>query len=264
MAVQTAKGWVFVAGSALLIFGLMSRRERELRRKHDQLERALQQVSILHRVVRHNLRNTCNVIRGHAESLTDDADRVAAIKRQTDDLLDIGEKSRHLRDIALRETPRRKSVDLSDLVRRRVETVRAAHPDATVETDLPDEARVEVVSRFGVAVAELLENAIEHTDRVSPTVWVTVETDADGTVTVDVADDGPGLPEMERELLEASVERPLFHSQGLGLWLARIMVTESGGSLRVMDNEPRGTVVRMTLDDETPTEVERAGSSVVA
>jgi sensor histidine kinase regulating citrate/malate metabolism len=46
-----------------------------------------------------------------------------------------------------------------------------------------------------------------------------------------VADDGPGLPEMEREVLGADTETPLRHGQGIGLCLVNAVVTEAGRTL---------------------------------
>jgi two-component system OmpR family sensor kinase len=252
--VQTTKGWAFVAGSALLLYALMSQRERRLQRTNERLEGALQQVTILHRVVRHNLRNVCNVILGNVELLEEefpDSDRAECIRTQTEALVEMSETTHHLRTFVLEEEPTTARVDAVEMVTAQVERARREHPDAQFNLDLPETAAVTVVSQFELAVAELLENAVEHNDAAEPTVWVAVKSNVDGTTTIDVADDGPGLPEMEEELLERGIEKPLFHSEGLGLWLVRILVTESGGSLRVVDNEPEGTVVRVTLGGES-------------
>jgi signal transduction histidine kinase len=104
------------------------------------------------------------------------------------------------------------------------------------------------------AIEELVENAIRHAD-VTPNVEVSTTTSADGdSVALRVADNGPGIPDVERRGLTQDLERPLEHTSGLGLWMVRWSVTTAGGSIDIYDNEPRGTVVviRLPRAAETP------------
>ncbi|MFC6771517.1 sensor histidine kinase, partial [Halorubrum pallidum] len=97
------------------------------------------------------------------------------------------------------------------------------------------------------AVDELFRNAVVHHDRDAPTVEATVQTTEDA-VEIVVTDDGPGLSEMNREVLETGeAVDALYHGSGLGLWLVYWVVQQSGGSARVEDADPRGTVVIVTL-----------------
>jgi sensor histidine kinase regulating citrate/malate metabolism len=66
-------------------------------------------------------------------------------------------------------------------------------------------------------------------------------------IEIRVADEGPGMDGIERRALEAGTESPLEHSQVLGLWLVNWAVHSSGGDLRIDDNEPRGTVVTISV-----------------
>ena len=69
-------------------------------------------------------------------------------------------------------------------------------------------------------------------------------------------DDGPGLPEMEADVLATGEETPLNHGQGLGLWMVRMIVTQAGGDVSV-DSAADGTTVCLRLptdrSDETST-----------
>jgi len=251
---QTVKGWLFVAGSALLIYGLVSVREAELERTADQLQQALQQTSILHRILRHNLRNVCDIIRGNLEYVATDGggERVQTIEASIDRLVEMSRKATALRNFTLDDSRTPYPHDVVTVAEDAVQSARASHPEAEFHTDLPDSAWVQTYEQIDTAVEELLDNAVRHDKDGDTTVHVGVTYTSDGRVRLEVSDDGPGIPEMERELLTAGIEKPMHHSQGIGLWLVRTVVTESGGDLTIVDNEPRGSVVVVTLPAADP------------
>jgi signal transduction histidine kinase len=96
------------------------------------------------------------------------------------------------------------------------------------------------------AIRNVLENAVVHNDGPEPTVEATVEADGDGYRIV-VADNGPGIPAVERTVFTEARETALEHASGLGLWLVHWIVTESGGDLTIDTREPTGTLVTMRL-----------------
>ncbi|QSG13962.1 sensor histidine kinase [Halapricum desulfuricans] len=207
-----------------------------------------QQLAILERILRHNLRNALTVIQGQAELLrwerADAKDAVETILDRTDSLLQQAEKERSLTEL-LRgptETTRR---DITILVETARADVLETHADAAVSVEIPEAAHAAVIPGFERAIAELLDNAIRHGD--DPTVSVTVREDQ-SAIEIDIADTGPGLPEIERELLcGVADETPLFHGTGVGLFLVRQLVVRSNGTISVADNEPEGTVVTIRL-----------------
>ncbi|MDS0474724.1 HAMP domain-containing sensor histidine kinase [Natrinema sp. 1APR25-10V2] len=253
VSVEMIKGWLFVAGSLVVLYGLVSYSQRDLERTNERLDRALQQTSILQRIIWHNLRNTCNIIRGNAELLADDeatgdqTDRVETITDQTERLVELSEKTHLLRDVVLDDSHVSQQLDLSKLLELRVEAVRRRYPSATGRTDSPDGIVHETDPRLETAIDELLENAIEHDDTAAPVVEVAIETDPDGPVVIELSDTGPGLPDIERTVFEEGIETPLSHSEGVGLWIAQMIVTQLEGSITIEDNEPRGTTVRMSI-----------------
>jgi signal transduction histidine kinase len=78
-------------------------------------------------------------------------------------------------------------------------------------------------------------------------------------VTIEIADDGPGLPPKARE----NLFRPFFGSgrpggSGLGLAIARELVRAHGGELILVSSTGAGTVFRLTLPLPTIRETRRA------
>lgn len=250
--IQTAKGWVYVAISTLVIYGLVRYSQRDLVDTNERLDRALNQTSILHRILRHNLRNSCTVIKGNANLLAEHHSEcpnepLETIKCQNDRLLELSRKSRTLRDIVLGTADHTTPLDLVDRIETQVQKLRGDYPEVDIEVDLPESIQIEMDSRIEDVIYELLANGVEHNDDPQPSIRVRARSAVDGSVTVEIADDGPGMPEMEREVLEAGYEQPMFHSQGLGLWIAKTLLSSMGGDVHIVDNEPRGTVVGLSI-----------------
>ncbi|WP_222919886.1 PAS domain S-box protein [Natrinema sp. SYSU A 869] len=211
-------------------------------------------LEILNRVLRHDLRNGMNIINGCAEMLADavdDADReyVETIRNRTSELTGLAEKTRAVERILDRETVAAGPVDLSEAVEGAVDRLESAHSDVEVTCSLPDRTFARADEYLRTAIFQVLENAVEHNDRSRPTVDVTLRDRPDDEVlTLSIADDGPGIPAEERELLEGDREiTQLRHASGLGLWLVNWVVTQAGGQLSFEDNEPRGTVVTLAV-----------------
>jgi signal transduction histidine kinase len=93
----------------------------------------------------------------------------------------------------------------------------------------------------GIAVRNLIDNALEHQPAQAGPVWVRLGSDAHG-LRVEVADRGPGIPEAER----ARVFRR-FHgrhgdlARGLGLAIVRAVAEAHGGAVSLEDHPGGGS-----------------------
>jgi PAS domain S-box-containing protein len=205
-------------------------------------------LAVLNRVLRHNLRNEMTVVGGFADVLADETSgETAAMAQRIADTADrvtaLGEKAQRLETV-VRESERAASVDAAEAVQHAGERLRNAHPEATVTVDVADGAAVVTTPRLETAVWELCENAVRHAGP-APSVKLSVTELEGGTVRIAVSDDGPGLPETEREVLRSGRETPLTHGDGLGLWLVNWVVTGAGGRLSVAVDD--GTTVTLDL-----------------
>ena len=223
-----------------------------------------QQLMVLNRVLRHNLRNNINVVTANTELLSDTVrdiasalesgdsspeqmlDRLETIEASAWELRTLADKARQLSD-TIEQTDATELVAVSQLVSDLVETYRTEHPDATITSETED---VEILGNhvaLELAVGELLTNAIVHSDCPDPTVSVSVTQPSSARVQIRVADDGPGIPEMERQALERGAETALEHGSGLGLWTVNWLTTRLGGSIAIADRDPTGTTVTLEL-----------------
>lgn len=219
-------------------------------------EERAQQIRVVDRVLRHNLRNDLTVIGLEAERIGSGSSgtiKQAAEKilEKSDGLLTTSDKSRKITEV-LSDEPDLKTIDVSELLRQTIDSVGDSHPDATISLDTTGTQSARVTTYFQNALTELIENAIVHNDSESPIVTISVESDEE-TVVVKISDPGPGIPEMDRDVLETGRKtEDLYHGSGLGLWMVYWVVQRSGGSISVHTTDDRGTVVsvRVPLVDE--------------
>jgi signal transduction histidine kinase len=220
---------------AVLLRDVTDRRTRE------------QQLSVLNRVLRHNLRNDLDVVLAHADEIEDDDTRVA-IRETATDLLALGRKAREAQSVVTACAKSTSAVDLADLARSVAVEYDREHEDAAVGVVSPGLEQLTVSTHPDVlrrALDELVENAVTHAE--TPTVEVRVTEPPDAAAAVAVADDGPGIPEREQTVLNGGRETQVEHATGVGLWFVAWAVTQLGGDLRFDENEPRGSVVTLRL-----------------
>jgi PAS domain S-box-containing protein len=212
------------------------------------------QLEMLDQWLRHNVRNETTVIRGLAEDIargsTDDvAESAARICDHATRLVEQADHERRLITLlSARDESERVTLDVGAAVRRQVAACRERHPEASVAVTAADAFETTAVPELEDALRELVENAVEHNDTRRPTVEVAVERPTAARGVVCVADDGPPIPDVERDglSLDAPIDQ-LHHASGLGLTLVRWAVRLSGGEVSFDRNEPRGNVVTLSL-----------------
>ncbi|QPV64580.1 PAS domain S-box protein [Halosimplex litoreum] len=215
-----------------------------------------QRLSVLNRVLRHNLRNAMTVVRGHASVLRRELDdeelrsHAGTIEAWADDLTALGEKAATARSLFEREGDPDTVCDARETLSTVASEFAECYPDAEITLEAPDSVPAKADDRLAVAVRELVDNALAHHDRTPPAVTLGAASVGGGATNwaeITVADTGPGIPESERAAIEAGEETQVTHGSGIGLWLARWVVAGFGGELSIEDNDPRGTVVRLRL-----------------
>ena len=201
-----------------------------------------QRLEVANRVLRHNLRNDMNVVRGYADIVATGSDvetkRAArSILDRTDDLLTVSDKARKVSELDDSHAQPATNHDVSAVVAGVVHQARRTYPDATfafvgtpnVEVELPDAGSV------ATALEELIELLVGQADEEGGKVTIQVSVERRDGVVIRVESDGPAIPAVERETLSAGAETPLQHAEGLGLWLAYWCVIENNGELTFGD-----------------------------
>ena len=212
-----------------------------------------QRLQVLNRILRHDLKNNVNVIQLNAELLDDHVDEdgtryLDPIRRKADALGNLSDIARDI-DYLLSKQSATQMVDVVEAVEEAVERLQHTYPEATVRVDTPEERFVLLDALYPSMLDNLLENAVEHNDQPEPRIDITVD-EREEVVELRIADNGPGLPPDERQVIQSEQETPLEHTSGLGLWLSKWIVSSAGGEMTFEENEPRGTIICLELRRE--------------
>ena len=210
-----------------------------------------QRVAVLDRVLRHNLRNQLNVVRGEAdrilaeEEVDPDEARAAAegIVRATDELLDIGDQARRFREVVTGEPRQPGVVDLRRTLEEAVAGLGSEYPGVTTDIGLPESVPVYAHEAIGVAFLGVVEMLAETGGGAVDIAVRTVDV-SPKTVTVEVIDRAGGLCARDLRVVEGGTETQVVHPQGVELWLLRWSVEHSGGEFSV---DTGGTTPRILL-----------------
>lgn len=217
-------------------------------------ERRQERLQVLNRVLRHNVRNNLQIVRGYARRIADGetshpdpADAATLITEQVDDLLSAATKARMVNQrLNAEQNPAQTTVDLPALLAACVEqkqTETAAAVD--IQTEFPDTCDIESdPDVLRLVVNEALDNAIQHTEADATT---RVEVSKQDDICIRISDTGPGIPEQERRVVLRGTESAVDHTKHFGLWMIRWGARYLGGDLSIRDRSPTGTVVEVTL-----------------
>lgn len=213
-----------------------------------------QRLSVLNRVLRHNLRNKLNAVTGFAtriEAETTDSEIASYAARITDsgeELTAIGEKAREF-DQLRRAQPAFERVDLSETLEAVTAEFADRFPEATIETIVETSTELYTDPELlTLALENLIENALVHTDEPTPLLRLTVTEvpHEEYALSIAIRDNGPGIPLHEITVIEQGQEGELEHGSGIGLWVVQWCLDAIGGRM-TFDRHDDGTTVRVSL-----------------
>ena len=221
--------------------------------------------------ISHDLRTPLAAIVGAASSLAEEPERLSegARRELARTIYDEGQRmatlANNILDMARLDagavTLKREWVPLEEIVGGVLTRLRARLEGRPVRIALPKDAPL--VKLDAVLIEQVLVNIVENALKYTPAgtaIDISAEF-APGSVTVTVADEGPGIPPgLEEKLFDkfyrASPERAQS-GVGLGLTICRAIVEAHGGTIRAENRLPHGAAFRFTLPrDEAPPAIE--------
>jgi two-component system OmpR family sensor kinase len=259
--------WLLAAGCLVSLLGclalaLVGVRDARWRRRLDEQTTAgaLDRRLLLSRLD-HELKNPLTAMRAALANVSATAtgsDQDAGLRSIEAQVLRLSRLTADLRKIADVESSEvdRRPVDVAALLEEAMEIVREqpAAAERALSLDLPRAPWPLPQLRgdwelLSLALLNLVDNALKYTapgDRIEVRARETA-----GSVVVEVADTGPGippedLPHIWEELYRSTRARGVAGS-GLGLALVRAVVEQHGGTVAAESRVGRGTVVRVQL-----------------
>ena len=184
-----------------------------------------------------------------AEDLSDLHDAIGTVARRSDSLMQFVNSYRQLTRLA---PPEKKRVAITDLFDSVARLAIAEWPDRKVTlTQQVDPTGLDIyVDRdlLEPVLLNLLRNAWQATLEVSaPGIDLRGRLNRRGNTVIEVCDNGPGIPED----LSSKIFVPFFTTKeggsGVGLALARQVMTAHGGFIRVMPNDGSGAKFSLTF-----------------
>lgn len=230
------------------------------------------------RRIAHEIKNPLTPIQLSAErikrkygaSITQDRD---IFNQCTDTIIrqvgDIGRMVDEFSSFARMPAPVMEQNDVSEIVRDAVFLFRVGHPEIDYETDLPAKPVVSLVDRrlLSQAVTNLVKNATESIEskvesegekNYAGNVVARVRT-RDGRFTIEVIDNGRGLPKEGRNRLIEPYMTTREKGTGLGLAIVQKITEQHGGFIRMGDAPKRnghdgGACIRLDFPLSVPVE----------
>jgi signal transduction histidine kinase len=206
----------------------------------------------------HDMRSPLQILLAHLDVLREDAHGESAehvdgairgakaLNRITNSLLDVSRLEAGGMPIDVRAT------DVSVLARSVVASMTVLQPERKISVQALDDTAcacdAELIRRV---IENLVSNAMKHTP-VDGRMGIVVSGLAN-RVRIAVHDEGPGMPlEMRARMFEpfsSSGTRSIsgLESSGLGLAFCRLAVEAHGGTIRVEDGHPRGSIFIVEL-----------------
>jgi len=220
---------------------LVERAGREQARR-EFLDEQQETLSTLNGILRHQILNDLGAISGRAELLgaerIEPEDAVDSIVSHCDHIDETVGRIETVVD-ALKAVSDTSEVAVAGAVERAIADVHETHPELTVDTTDLGDCTARADHLLHIAIAELLANAAVHTD--AGTARVSAR-EAGDSVVLAVTDDGPGVGLDPDRAFDPNTRGPGSDGDGLGLFIARLVVERYDGQIRLGAAGPGATV----------------------
>lgn len=216
---------------------------RYLRDQSAEAHRQREQLDVLNRVLRHDIRNDMNIIVAWGEMLEDEVtpdgrEKLDRILRAGRHVIELTNVARDLSEIIHGDgAPERTPISLRRILSDELEKRREAFTDAEITMPEPPDpdTRVPANELLSSVFRNLVNNAVQHNHVARPAVMISVEAAAE-SVRVSVADNGPGIPDDTKATLFGEGQKGLESGgTGIGLFLVQRLVESYGGDVWIED-----------------------------
>lgn len=213
-----------------------------------------EELEVLNRIVRHDIRNDMSVILGWMELLEEHVDEEGRDYLQKTlssgrNIVELTESARDYVELVVDgDDMELEPVSLESILRTEIDLRREMYSNAefTIDDKIPD-AELLANELLSSVFRNVLNNAVQHNDTQEPKITVSIA-DTGTDVVIQIADNGPGIPDDEKESIFGKQAKGLASSgTGMGLYLTEGLVRNFGGDIWVEDNEAKGSIFNIKL-----------------
>jgi PAS domain S-box-containing protein len=228
-------------------FQIISRDITERREREEELESRTEQLELINRFVRHDIRNDIDLVYSWSELLSDHVDEegqeyIDRIRVTSDHITELTQiAGEFVETVSSGSDADLEAIELRHTLGEELEKVRSSHEDAAIQLngDIPA-VDVRANGMLSSVFRNLLNNAVQHNTADNPAVYITAEVTG-GTVTVTVADNGPGIPDDQKtDIFGKGAQGAESKGTGIGLYLVHTLVHQYGGKVSVADSDIGG------------------------
>ncbi|WP_276274161.1 MEDS domain-containing protein [Haloarcula litorea] len=231
---------------------LMLEQMHDLTQAHRDIEQRDQRLTVLNRVLRHNISNDLTVIAGTLDALAEMGDfdepmreRVHAAIQHCEKIAGMSDKARYIRQTIGQS--RTEHTELGPVIDRAIDQLKIDHPDANVTISGRYDIDVFVDENFDIAVHEILIALVLLQETDPGTVSITLSTPRPDTATLDFHTPGVVIPEQTQKAIQQGYETQLEHGYDIGLWLVKWIVENAYGSLSFPPGQPEEPQFRLQI-----------------
>jgi nitrogen-specific signal transduction histidine kinase len=222
----------------------------------NKLKQQLDNLSILNKMVRHDIRNDLQLVQAYLDLLDghvigENQKHVSKALNSTESAIDLTVTARDLTETMRKVNPETQPIMLRPYIVEQIKTLEASRSDVDiqVEGDIPT-AKVEANEMVESVFRNIIQNAIEHNEEEIAQITISGEvSEDDGSLSIHIADNGPGIPDSEKDSVVAEGHTTLqTGGSGLGLYLVKTVMEDYGGTVSISDNNPKGAIVTVTFN----------------
>ena len=259
-AIVAALRWSFVVGlgngfvAGYLAAGLSEQRaaaERAAVRAKEATQRQ-ELLEYLNALLRHEVLNTATVVGGRAAFLEEQrnsdpelVEHLEVFQRQADEMSNIVNDVRVLLKANEYEFDPQ-PIDVVSVVETEAEKIKDQYGEVQITVELPDRAIVRANDLLPRIFGNLFRNAVEHNHTSPPLLKISGST-TETHITIEIEDNGPGIPEYLREDLFTPSVNKLDDTHGLGTAIVGRLVEQYDGQIEITETGTKGTMITVEL-----------------
>ncbi|MEF8785033.1 MAG: PAS domain S-box protein [Haloarculaceae archaeon] len=213
-----------------------SAHEQRIVEQRDKLE-------VLNQMMRHDIRNDLQLVSTYSDLLEgyvdeDAREYVEMVQQSAQNAIALTKTARDLAETMLESEHASEPKCIRDTLTTQVDSVASTHDGADIVVDGSVPAvSVNANDMLDSVFWNILTNAVEHNDTDAPEVTVSATTLSE-CVVVRIADNGPGVPDAQKDDIFGKGEQGLeSNGTGIGLYLVQTLVEAYGGSVWVEDRQ---------------------------